>query len=97
MTKARSGGNDSRQSCPPEMVVTDKRKHQNMRQRKPDRAQLFGTGRPRIHHPAGDVQMGFGVAVIERIAMRVDVASGSAGQHCKQHEKGYIENGFAPH
>ena len=56
-----------------------KGQHQDVRHRQPRRAQLVIAGRLRIYDPARDVQVRFGVAIVEQPAVRVEERNGNRG------------------
>ena len=80
-------GDRAGQPGSPERVGPDKGQHQQVRQRQPDRPDLRGPRRARIQHPPGDVEVGLGIPVVERVAVRVDPGDRRRGDQRHQPQR----------
>jgi hypothetical protein len=80
------GGHHSGPSVVPPGVVAGKRGGEHVGQREPDGTDLFIAGFAGVGETAGDVQMGFGVAVPEGPALVVDIVGGDGGESAEEQE-----------
>src|SRR5581483_2442999 len=78
----------SRKSATPQPVVAHQGQHERVRQRQPHGAELIVAGLARIDYAARDIQMRFGIAIIQSPAGMIYVNGGRGADRdeCKQHQ-----------